>query len=33
MARAIENVGLLEIALMNHALHRADFSLGVGALS
>jgi 8-hydroxy-5-deazaflavin:NADPH oxidoreductase len=33
MARALENVGLLEIALMTHALHRTDFSLGVGVIS
>ena len=33
MARALENAGLLEISLMNHALENTSFALGVTVLS
>ncbi|MDQ0771799.1 putative dinucleotide-binding enzyme [Streptomyces aurantiacus] len=33
MARALENVGLLELGLMTHSLKHTDFSLGVTLLS
>lgn len=33
IARALENAGLLEISLMNHALHNTSFALGVTVLS
>ncbi|MDT0476268.1 NAD(P)-binding domain-containing protein [Streptomyces sp. DSM 41014] len=32
MARALENVGLLELGLMNHSVKHANFSLGVTLL-
>ncbi|GAA2159762.1 NADPH-dependent F420 reductase [Actinomadura napierensis] len=32
MARALENVGLLELGLMNHSVKHADFSLGITLL-
>ncbi|MFJ2158224.1 NADPH-dependent F420 reductase [Streptomyces sp. NPDC087856] len=33
MARALENVGLLELGLMNHSVKHANFSLGITLLS
>ena len=33
MARALENVGLLEISLLNHSIKHTDFFLGVNVLS
>jgi len=33
MARALENVGLLEISLLNHSVKHTDFFLGVNVLS
>jgi predicted dinucleotide-binding enzyme len=32
MARALENVGLLELGLMNHSVKHTDFSLGITLL-
>ncbi len=32
MARALENVGLLELGLMNHSVKHANFSLGITLL-
>jgi hypothetical protein len=32
LARALENAGLLEISLMNHALENSSFALGVTVL-
>jgi predicted dinucleotide-binding enzyme len=32
MARALENVGLLELGLLNHSVKHADFSLGITLL-
>ncbi|MGQ4437571.1 NADPH-dependent F420 reductase [Streptomyces sp. SAS_260] len=33
MARALENVGLLELGLLNHSVKHANFSLGITLLS
>jgi hypothetical protein len=33
MARALENVGLLELGLMTHSVKHANFSLGITILS
>ncbi|OBE97132.1 NADPH-dependent F420 reductase [Mycobacterium sp. 852002-10029_SCH5224772] len=33
LARALENVGLLEISLLNHSIKHTDFCLGVNVLS
>lgn len=32
MARALENVGLLELGLMNHSVKHTNFSLGITLL-
>ena len=32
MARALENAGLLELALMKHSVKHANFSLGITLL-
>lgn len=33
MARALENVGLLELGLITHSVKHTDFSLGITLLS
>jgi len=33
MARALENVGLLEISLVTHSIKHTNFALGVSILS